>query len=148
MLYIQIETAISRNISRDGSGRKRVSRREKLRLFRRCRRAIFQLAPAAPSARFRGQKKKESPFSFLFFYIYVHVYICSSPSLQKDRRATKVKRARVRSRRFSRGKIMHAGFARLRSRNVDRSKLYTITNPTRNYHVTSLAHCASGNVKD
>lgn len=38
--------------------------------------------------------------------------------------------------------------ARPRSRNVDWSKLYTITNPTRNYHVTSLAHCASGNVKD
>lgn len=29
-----------------------------------------------------------------------------------------------------------------------RRKLYTVTNPARNYHVTSLAYCASGNAKD
>lgn len=53
---------------------------------------------------------------------------------------------RVKSQTFLSGEC--ARERRLRSRNVDRSKLYTITNPTRNYHVTSLAHCASGNVKD
>lgn len=54
---------------------------------------------------------------------------------------------RVKSQTFLSG-YARAPARRLRSRNVDRSKLYTITNPTRNYHVTSLAHCASGNVKD
>lgn len=71
-----------------------------------------------------------------------------SSSLQKERRATKVERARVKSRRFSLGGMRADLRGGCVPETVDRSKLYTITNPTRNYHVTSLAHCASGNVKD
>jgi len=113
-----------------------VSRQEKRRLFRRSYRAIFQRAPATPSTHFRARKKKKAEKT--------------SPllSLQKKRRATKVERARVKSRRFSLGGMRVDLRGGCVPETVDRSKLYTITNPTRNYHVTSLAHCASGNVKD
>lgn len=123
-----------RKISRD-DGRKRVSRREELRAilvflsrhFSTRTRYTFSAFPC------RKRKKKKEGKTLV---------VTKGTSRYKGGT-----RAALRARRFSRGKARE--FARRqRSRNVDRSKLYTITNPTRNYHVTSLAHCASGNVKD